>query len=97
MITNRMHSGDNFAVAYTDLDNFKAYNDKYGFQKGDEVILFTAQILQQMWAAVGLNVKLELKENWSQIETDEVAEGRGIINWSATAIFRATATTSAQE
>jgi len=46
MITKRMHSGDNFAVAYTDLDNFKAYNDKYGFQKGDEVILFTAQILQ---------------------------------------------------
>ena len=49
--------------------------------------VLTAQILQQMWAAVGLNVKLDLKENWSQIETDEVAEGRGIINWSGTAIF----------
>ena len=49
--------------------------------------VITAQILQQMWASVGLNVKLDLKENWSQIETDEVAEGRGIINWSATAIF----------
>ncbi len=47
----------------------------------------TAQILQQMWADVGLNVKLELKENWDQIETDEAAPGRGIINWSATAIF----------
>ena len=47
----------------------------------------TAQILQQMWSDVGLNVKLDLKENWDQIETDEVAEGRGIINWSATAIF----------
>ena len=47
----------------------------------------TAQILQQMWADVGLNVKLELKENWDQIETDEAAEGRGIVNWSATAIF----------
>ncbi len=45
----------------------------------------TAQILQQMWSDVGLNVKLELKENWAQIETDEVAEGRAIINWSATA------------
>ena len=49
--------------------------------------VITAQILQQMWAAVGLNVKIDLKENWSQIETDEVAEGRSIINWSATAIF----------
>ena len=47
----------------------------------------TAQILQQMWADVGLNVKLELKENWDQIETDEAAPGRGILNWSATAIF----------
>jgi len=35
-----------FAVAYTDLDNFKAYNDKYGFKLGDDVILFTAQILK---------------------------------------------------
>jgi peptide/nickel transport system substrate-binding protein len=42
----------------------------------------TAQILQQMWKDVGLNVKLELKENWDQIETDEAAPGRAIINWS---------------
>ena len=47
----------------------------------------TAQILQQMWSDVGLNVKIDLKENWGQIETDEAAEGRGIVNWSATAIF----------
>jgi len=47
MITKRMHSGGTFAVAYVDLDNFKAYNDKYGFQKGDEVILFTAQIVRE--------------------------------------------------
>ncbi len=30
-----------FAVLYCDLDNFKAYNDVYGFQKGDEAILYT--------------------------------------------------------
>jgi peptide/nickel transport system substrate-binding protein len=47
----------------------------------------TAQILQQMWADVGLNVKLELKENWAQIETDEAAPGRAIINWSGTAVL----------
>jgi diguanylate cyclase (GGDEF)-like protein len=34
------------AVIYADLDNFKAYNDKYGFAKGDEVIIFTAEILK---------------------------------------------------
>jgi diguanylate cyclase (GGDEF)-like protein len=34
-----------FAVAYADLDKFKAYNDVYGFEKGDEVIRETARIL----------------------------------------------------
>jgi diguanylate cyclase (GGDEF)-like protein len=33
-----------FAVAYADLDKFKAYNDKYGFEKGDEVIRSIARI-----------------------------------------------------
>ncbi len=33
---------DEFAVLYFDLDNFKAYNDTYGFLKGDDVIRFTA-------------------------------------------------------
>jgi diguanylate cyclase (GGDEF)-like protein len=32
-------------VLYCDCDNFKAYNDKYGFTKGDEVILFTRDCL----------------------------------------------------
>ncbi len=45
----------------------------------------TVQILEQMWSAVGFNIKLELKENWGQIQEDDVAEGRGIINWSGTA------------
>jgi diguanylate cyclase (GGDEF)-like protein len=34
-----------FAVCYVDLDKFKAYNDKYGFQRGDAVIRETARIL----------------------------------------------------
>ena len=34
-----------FAVAYCDLDNFKAYNDTYGFLKGDAVIHQTARII----------------------------------------------------
>jgi diguanylate cyclase (GGDEF)-like protein len=34
------------AIVYCDLDNFKAYNDAYGFNEGDEVLLFTAETLQ---------------------------------------------------
>lgn len=34
-----------FAVCYIDLDKFKAFNDKHGFEKGDEIIRQTARIL----------------------------------------------------
>lgn len=34
-----------FAVGYADLDKFKIYNDKYGFEKGDEIIRETARII----------------------------------------------------
>lgn len=33
------------AVFYADIDNFKSYNDKYGFVLGDKVIKQTAQII----------------------------------------------------
>ncbi|WP_369681966.1 diguanylate cyclase [Malonomonas rubra] len=34
------------ASIYADLDNFKAYNDNYGFAKGDEFIIFTANVIR---------------------------------------------------
>lgn len=36
---------EEFSVMYLDLDNFKAYNDVYGFLKGDEVIKYTANVI----------------------------------------------------
>ena len=35
-----------FAAIYADLDNFKSYNDAYGFLKGDIAIKLTADILR---------------------------------------------------
>jgi len=35
-----------FAVIHADLDNFKAYNDRYGFVRGDQAIQFLAQTLR---------------------------------------------------
>jgi GGDEF domain-containing protein len=40
-IEEMIHHNYEFAVIYGDLDNFKAYNDKYGFSKGDDAILYT--------------------------------------------------------
>ena len=41
------HPGAGFAVLYADLDDFKAYNDHYGFMRGDEVLRYTARVLQE--------------------------------------------------
>ena len=44
-LKKRLLNKETFAVMYFDLDNFKAYNDIYGFLKGDEIIKFTARII----------------------------------------------------
>ena len=44
-IKKRMLKKEHFAILYFDLDNFKAYNDTYGFLKGDEIIKFTARTI----------------------------------------------------
>jgi len=46
----------------------------------------TAQVLAEMWRAVGLNVDMQMKENWGQIfETANSA--RGVRDWSNSAPF----------
>jgi len=35
-----------FSIIFVDLDNFKSYNDKYGFEKGDSVLLYAANLLK---------------------------------------------------
>lgn len=36
---------EDFALAYCDLDYFKSFNDKYGFSRGDEVLMMTARVI----------------------------------------------------
>ncbi len=45
-IERMVKEGRPFAVLYTDLDNFKAYNDQKGFVRGDQLIKTTAMIVQ---------------------------------------------------
>ncbi|MDH7787141.1 peptide/nickel transport system substrate-binding protein [Ochrobactrum sp. 19YEA23] len=41
----------------------------------------TAQVLVEMWKQVGLNVEIEMKENWAQIHDPEGV--KGVRDWSA--------------
>lgn len=41
----RLMKREFFVMLYFDLDNFKAYNDVYGFANGDEIIKFTARTI----------------------------------------------------
>ena len=44
-LKKRISNKEDFSVLYLDLDNFKAYNDVYGFLKGDQIIKFTADTI----------------------------------------------------
>lgn len=46
-IDARIRAGQPFAVCYSDIHNFKAFNDKYGYARGDEVISQTARLFVQ--------------------------------------------------
>ncbi|MCI8587436.1 MAG: diguanylate cyclase [Clostridia bacterium] len=44
-LKKRLSNKEDFTVLYLDLDNFKPYNDVYGFLKGDQVIQYTAEVI----------------------------------------------------
>lgn len=44
-VQDRIDSKGDFALCYCDLDHFKAFNDKYGFTRGDEVLLMSARLI----------------------------------------------------
>ncbi|MBO5911110.1 MAG: response regulator [Elusimicrobiaceae bacterium] len=44
-IEREIATGKPFAVLYCDLNNFKSFNDKYGFEAGDRILKTTADII----------------------------------------------------
>jgi diguanylate cyclase (GGDEF)-like protein len=52
-LEERVSGGGEFAIVHADLDNFKSFNDHYGFMRGDSVIKYTAQVLLESAEASG--------------------------------------------
>ncbi|MEK3994782.1 GGDEF domain-containing protein [Psychrobacillus sp. FSL K6-2365] len=48
-----IESSNDLIVLYLDIDNFKPYNDVYGFEKGDKVIIDLAKILEKVCPSEG--------------------------------------------
>ena len=46
-ILQRLTKKEIFAVLYIDLDNFKPFNDNFGFDKGDQVLRYLGHMLQE--------------------------------------------------
>ncbi len=43
-----LEKGSAFALAYVDLDNFKPFNDKFGFETGDTAIILLSEVLKDI-------------------------------------------------
>jgi diguanylate cyclase (GGDEF)-like protein len=48
----RMGAKEGFAFCYADLDHFKEFNDRYGYNCGDSVIYLTSRILRDLVRAL---------------------------------------------
>lgn len=91
--------GDMFVQGWTvpkyDPDQAQTLLKQAGY-KGDEIVYrarnnyytaenATAQILVEFWKQAGLNIRLEIKENWGQVL--DKAGPRGLRDWSNSAVF----------
>ncbi len=46
LLKEKFKNKSNFSFCYLDVDNFKSFNDLYGYQRGDKVLVQTAYLLQ---------------------------------------------------
>jgi PleD family two-component response regulator len=47
VVYEKIRKKEAVGICYIDIDNFKPYNDYYGYQKGDEMILFLANVIAE--------------------------------------------------
>ncbi len=53
-LKTRINKKEEYAFLYIDIDNFKAFNDYFGYQKGDEIITYLAGVLTKAVEKLGV-------------------------------------------
>ena len=54
-IVNKMLHGKSFSLSWLDLDHFKAFNDKYGWERGDQMLSMLASTVRESIKSVSEN------------------------------------------
>jgi GGDEF domain-containing protein/CHASE3 domain sensor protein len=52
-LLTRLNENENFSFCLIDLDNFKAFSDRYGFTKGSEVLKWLGDMLSEIMKTIG--------------------------------------------
>ncbi|OGW40444.1 MAG: hypothetical protein A2Y97_02700 [Nitrospirae bacterium RBG_13_39_12] len=52
-LLTRLNENENFSFCLVDLDNFKAYSDRYGFAKGSDILKWLGDILLEIIQTAG--------------------------------------------
>ena len=75
-VEKQIQTNQDFACVYFDLDNFKAYNDYYGFCKGDEVIKRTADLIVEVfkYSRIGYIGHIGGDDFFSVVHPEEIHE-----------------------
>ena len=70
----RLLNKETFAILYFDLDNFKAYNDVYGFANGDEIIKFTSRVISKNNSIINVTGNV-LEDTFNNVYTEDIKAG----------------------
>jgi len=67
-------SEESYILCYFDLDNFKAYNDVYGFRQGDRILLLFSQLMQKLLPSPFFNAHIGGDDFFTAVKIEKKAE-----------------------
>lgn len=80
-IDSAISNSGNYILCYFDLDNFKAFNDVYGFRNGDRVIQLFADIMKKNLQSDFFKAHIGGDDFFCAVKTDDsLSQGAGLEN-----------------